>query len=67
MKRNMKTAKICAFCKHWFDPACSAIKPVSPVSGLWEVDGTMKKACLKRNGIERKADFSCSNFEKKSI
>ncbi|MCD7855082.1 MAG: hypothetical protein LUG66_05660 [Clostridiales bacterium] len=67
MRRNINSSKICAFCKHWFDPACTAIQPVAPRSGLWEVDANIKKQCLKRNGIEKKADFRCGDFERKSI
>ncbi len=67
MKRNIKTTKICAFCKNWFDPACSAVNPVTPVSGWWEVDNTVKKLCLKRNGVMRRSDNYCGDFEKKSF
>jgi len=27
MTANVKTTKRCAFCKHWYDPANSAIEP----------------------------------------
>ena len=47
---NVKHTKMCAFCKHWYDPTNSAIAPKSPNIGLWELkDKNQKCMCLKRN------------------
>ena len=58
---NIKHMNKCAFCKHWFDPTCSAIEPESPAIGLWKIkDINQKCKCLKKN-IPMPANAFCSN------
>ena len=52
----------CAFCKHWFDPTCSAIEPVKPRIGLWHYDNTAVRRCAM-DGMEHKGFGSCRKFE----
>ena len=54
----------CAFCKHWFDPTCSAIEPVRPSIGLWHYDNNVIKRC-GMDGMPHKSFGSCRNFENK--
>lgn len=58
---NVKHTKKCAFCKNWFDPACSAIAPKSPAIGMWEIrDINQKCMCMKKN-IQMPANGFCSS------
>lgn len=58
---NIKNARKCALCQHWYDPTNSAIAPKSPAIGLWEIKDTNQKCmCLKRN-FEMPAGAFCSN------
>lgn len=60
----IKHTRYCAFCKYWYDPTNSAIRPISPVA--WEFDAHVKKKCLKCNS-ERQGMGTCSYFENKLI
>ena len=60
---NHKGSGKCAFCKHWYDPTNSAIRPKAPQIGLWEFDPHMKNVCLLHNGSERPAFASCPKYE----
>ena len=35
---DVRYNKRCAFCKYWYDPSNSAIKPVNPKNHSWEYD-----------------------------
>lgn len=59
---NIKTAKKCALCKYWYDPANSAIAPKSPKINLWTMDDKCKKMCLKRN-YEMNSTAFCGKYE----
>ena len=50
----------CAFCTHWFDPGCSAIKPV-PYTNGWRCDCSIRNVCTKKN-IRTYANSFCSNY-----
>lgn len=56
-----ESIKKCAFCRHWYDPTNSAIRPRSAAVGLWEFDPTVTKPCAVRPG-ERKAFYCCPDF-----
>ncbi len=56
--------KRCAFCKNWYDPTNSAIRPKHPSIGLWEYDTRAKQKCLVRPG-EKPANFCCQQFASK--
>ncbi len=58
---NIKTTKKCAICKHWYDPAGTAIQP-RVGRNMWEYDQDAKKMCLKKK-YERPASAFCSQFE----
>ena len=62
-RANLKTQKFCAFCKHWYDPTNSNIRPTNPRLSLWEFDSTAKCMCMKRNhemkGGERCGYYDC--------
>ena len=53
----------CAFCKHWYDPGNSAIKPLP--GNWWEYDRDMEARCMKTVGQKRKGRYSCGKFELK--
>lgn len=48
---NMQPAnpneKICAFCRHWYDPTNSCIQPQSRIR--WLFDKSAQRKCLKKN------------------
>jgi len=60
---NVKCSKHCAFCKHWYDPAWSAINPVKPTAGMWSVlDERTRRMCLKRDADRAPLEF-CNDFK----
>ncbi len=59
---NIKVAKKCAFCKHWYDPTNSAISPKAPNIGLWQIkDDNQRSLCMKKN-IETPAFAGCPQY-----
>lgn len=59
---NVKGSKHCAFCKYWYDPAWSAVKPVRPTIGQWAIiDDRTRRMCLKRDGERAPLEF-CNEF-----
>ena len=63
MNVNIKQAKKCAFCEHWYDPANSTISPQNPKIGIWQITDTDKKCkCLKKN-VDMRAGSFCSYYE----
>lgn len=58
----MKTMQLnkCAFCKHWYDPTNTAIKPIN--AKLWEYNAAAKALCME-NMHQRSAGMTCSKFE----
>lgn len=64
---NLKTAKQCAFCRYWNDPADSAIHPKSPQLGIWEYDEHARAMCMLKNR-DTPGSGLCSRYEcKKEI
>lgn len=59
---SVKTGKKCAFCKHWYDPTNSYIRPKNPLVNQWEFDFNAKCQCLKR-GVETKSVSFCPHYE----
>lgn len=53
--------KRCAFCKYFYDPTNTAIRPKNPSIGLWEFDSKAKSKCTIRPG-EKIANFVCPQF-----
>ena len=58
---NSKMRK-CAFCRHWYDPTNSCIRPKAPNIGIWEYDNRVKRMCLKRN-TEIESFYGCPKYE----
>lgn len=61
---HVKHVKLCAFCKHWYDPANKHIKPKNILGGLWYYDELAKSVCAI-SGTPKKAVSACSKFELK--
>ncbi len=61
---NVKNASVkkCAFCKNWYDPTNTAIRPKNAPAGFWEFDPEAQKPCMKRPG-DKRATFYCSQFQ----
>ena len=59
---NLRYAKNCAFCKNWYDPTNSCIRPKQLGIGFWEYDTTAIKKCLI-SGYNKQSWFSCSKFQ----
>lgn len=53
----------CAFCKHWYDPSNSAIRPLP--ANWWEYDRDMEARCMETVCQKRKGRDSCGKFELK--
>jgi hypothetical protein len=60
---DIRTVKVCAFCKHWYDPTNSAISP--KIGHLWEFDTEMYAKCMKNNLMRRISFQVCNMFERK--
>ena len=54
----------CAFCRHWYDPTNSAIRPKAPGIGIWEYDERRREMCLLRNSPVE-SFYGCSHYERK--
>jgi hypothetical protein len=61
MLGHSKRNKWCCFCKHWFDPSCSALKP-KMAPNMYDVDNTKRLKCNNKNVITP-ALFVCKDFE----
>lgn len=61
MNFNVKNGKACAFCKHWYDPTNSVIKP--KVGDFWEYDTSQKRRCMKMIAAQMSATAACGNYE----
>ena len=64
MDTKSQGAKICAFCRNWYDPTNAAIKPRTPSVGLWEYDPKARNQCMMKN-ITTTGGQMCGKFEKK--
>lgn len=62
-RENSSSSKKCAFCKYWYDPTNSAIRP-SFGRGVWEYDADAKCKCRVKNR-DTKGFESCPKFESK--
>ena len=60
---NAKTAKRCAFCKHWYDPSNSCIAPKAPKVNLWEYDSSARNICIQRNKKMLACTTACNKYE----
>lgn len=58
------SGKVCAFCKHWYDPSSAAIRPKQVKAGLWEYDHDKENICMACK-FKRHAWQRCSKFESK--
>lgn len=59
---NLKTVMRCAFCKNWYDPADSAIRPKVPQLNIWEYDDRAKAMCMLKN-TDTLGSALCSHYE----
>ncbi|MBU4485810.1 MAG: hypothetical protein KKD38_02675 [Candidatus Delongbacteria bacterium] len=60
---NIKSSKKCAICKHWFDPAGTALKP--HMGDFLQFDQNAKKPCLKHGQTIKPSWAQCNEFESK--
>jgi hypothetical protein len=60
---NSKETRICAFCRFWYDPTNSAIKP--KMGDFFEYDDTVEKPCSKNGNLPKPAWAGCGEFEPK--
>ncbi|MBR1865569.1 MAG: hypothetical protein IJ801_03590 [Lachnospiraceae bacterium] len=60
---NIRNARLCAFCRHWYDSTNSAIQPMNPRSVYWEYDPQAEQMCMeknrKRRGFEACWKYKC--------
>lgn len=57
---------VCAFCKHWYDPLRTHIRPDEhdPLMIWWEYDMDIKALCSIAHQ-QRYSQSNCPHFEKK--
>lgn len=58
---SIKTTKLCAFCKYWYDPTNQYIQPSNPSCYMWKYETSAKCMCMKKN-IQMEAGFNCSQY-----
>ena len=63
MVLNCRYAKVCGFCKNYYDPANETIKP-RPGKDFFEIDIKTKRKCMV-SGLMKCANNSCNKFERK--
>lgn len=56
---NINSARVCAFCKYWWDPACKYIAPHN--ASTWVVDRNAKCRCIKKN-VDTIAMATCNLY-----
>lgn len=59
---NIQSARVCAFCKYWWDPCCKYIMPHTQTQ--WYYDSSVKCRCIKK-GVDMPAFSQCSMFRMK--
>lgn len=57
---------VCAFCKHWYDPASSHIRPYEhdPFMVWWEYEKGVKSICELRRR-QTYSESICTHFDRK--
>ena len=63
IKMLKRGTKICAFCKHWYDPTNSAIAPKNSISGIWTYEKKTKRKCMIMNYDKPGGALGCPKFE----
>ena len=58
---NIKSTRICAFCRNWYDPANAAIVPKAPQAGFFEYDHNARNKCML-TGLDQLSWASCGKF-----
>lgn len=59
---NIKTNKLCAFCKYWYDPTNQYIQPANLPCNIWKYETNAKCLCTKKN-YPMGAGSNCSQYE----
>lgn len=58
---NIKSTRICAFCRNWYDPANAAIVPKAPQAGFFEYNHNARNKCTL-TGLDQLSWASCGKF-----
>ncbi len=58
---NIKSSKICAFCKYWYDPASQHIVPRNTVNGFWQYEDSAWSVC-QLYGTKRRSGMGCVKY-----
>lgn len=67
-KIHIGNQRVCAFCKHWYDPACTHIRPTGdPFMKWWEYDKDVKSMCEIKHKEQYSQNFGCSKYEIKEL
>ena len=62
-KANIRmTFTVCAFCKHWYDPGNTHIRPYNAFFGKWEYEQDVKSYCEIWRVNKRSQQF-CPRYE----
>jgi hypothetical protein len=61
---NVKNARLCVFCKFWYDPTNAYMKPRNPAGGFWEYDPQAVAVC-QQWGLKKRSNSSCPKFQPK--
>lgn len=66
-KANIKVKPlVCAFCKHWYDPGNTHIRPYDQFFGKWEYEKDIKAYCDKWR-VDKKSQQFCARYECKEL
>ena len=57
---NIASARCCAFCKYWWDPACKWIHP--NIGTQWLMEDGAKCRCIVK-GLDTSAFSSCGKYK----
>lgn len=64
---NIKRSRLCAFCKHWYDPANLAIRPQNTVAGAWLYEDSVWNICQLYNAKKKSRYGLCEIYVKNLI
>lgn len=62
MTINIKSGKVCAFCRYWYDPTNSFIEPVNTRTNTWKFERDVKCKCMKSN-LQMFGGSKCHHYE----
>lgn len=66
VRNGCSVVKKCAFCKHWYDPANSKIRPENSFGTVWSFEPGVRSLCAKKH-CQTFSNNCCPNYEGKQL